>query len=126
MVSLSQYLITIPEIRDTLLFYPNTSLYSIGNRIRYIEYEYINERREYITSAALLSEELQKILTFSKQGKTIQQITDILVTKDLTDEEVSEFVKELIDNQILVSELEPHVSGEIFYLLLFLYSKERN
>ncbi|WP_407475511.1 lantibiotic dehydratase family protein [Elizabethkingia anophelis] len=126
LVSLSQYLITIPEIRDTLLFYPNTSLYRTGNRIRYIEYEYINERREYITSAALLSEELQKTLTFSKQGKTIQQITDILVTKDLTDEEASEFVKELIDNQILVSELEPHVSGGDFLpTLISLFKKRR-
>lgn len=114
LVSLAQYFVQQPEVRNKLLFYPNNSIYKVGSRIRYIEYQYTGGKREYIISLAPLSEELQQILNFSKEGKTIQQIAEILIDEEITEEEALEFVEELIDNQILVSELEPNVSGNDF------------
>lgn len=114
LVSLAQYFVQQPEIRNKLLFYPNNSIYKVGSRIRYIEYQYTEGKREYIISLAPLSEELQQILNFSKEGKTIQQIAEILIDEKITQEEAIEFVEELIDNQVLVSELEPNVSGNDF------------
>ncbi|MDV7697834.1 lantibiotic dehydratase family protein [Chryseobacterium soli] len=96
------------------MFFPNNSIYKVGYNIRYIEYQYTGGKREYIISSAPLSEELQQILDFSKQGKTIQQIAEILIDEEITKEEVIEFVEELIDNQVLVSEFEPNVSGNDF------------
>jgi len=114
LVSLAQYFVQQPEIRNKLLFYPNNSIYKVGSRIRYIEYQYTGGKREYIISLAPLSEELQQILNFSKEGKTIQQIAKILIDEEITQEEATEFVEELIDNQVLVGELEPNVSGNDF------------
>jgi len=114
LVALSQFFATKPELKNRLLYFPNNSIYKVGNKIRYVEYEYINGKRGYIISSAPLSEELQQILEFSKQGKTIEKIAGILVNSEITKEEVLEFMEELIDNQVLVSELEPNVSGNDF------------
>lgn len=114
LVSLAQYFVQQREVRNKLLFYPNNSIYKVGSKIRYIEYQYTEGKREYIISLAPLSEELQQILNFSKEGKTIQQIAEILINEEITKEEAVEFVEELINNQVLVSELEPNVSGNDF------------
>ncbi|CAA7390283.1 hypothetical protein CHRY9393_02585 [Chryseobacterium fistulae] len=53
-------------------------------------------------------------MNFSKEGKTIEQIAEILIDEEITQEEAIEFVDELINNQVLVSELEPNVSGDNF------------
>jgi hypothetical protein len=124
LVSLAQHFVQLPEIRNKLLFFPNNSIYKVGSRIRYIEYQYTGGKREYIISLAPLSEELQQILNFSKEGKTIRQIAEILIDEEIEDsptlrrqitkEEAIEFIEELINNQVLVSELEPYVSGNDF------------
>jgi len=114
LVGLSNHLVKTPEIRNKLLFYPNNSIYTVRNRIRYVEYQYTQGQREYIISSAPLSEELQNILDFSKKGKTIQQLSALLIDEEITREEATEFINELIDNQVLVSELEPNVSGKDF------------
>ncbi|MBB6372573.1 lantibiotic dehydratase family protein [Chryseobacterium shigense] len=114
LVGLAHYFVTVPEIRNRLLFYPNNSIYTIGNKIRYIEYQYTSGKRDYIISSAPLSDEIQHILDFSAHGKTITQIAGILVNDEINKEEAEEFINELIDNQVLVSELEPTVSGNDF------------
>lgn len=114
LVSLAQHFVQLPEIRNKLLFFPNNSIYKVGSRIRYIEYQYSEGKREYIISSAPLSEELQQILNFSKEGKSIRQIAEILIDEKIIQDEALEFVEELIDNQVLISELEPNVSGNDF------------
>lgn len=114
LVALSQNFVKIPEIKNQLLFYPNNSIYKTGDKIRYVEYEYNKGKRDYIISSAPISDELQQILNSSKQGKTIQQIVNILINDEVDEDEAKEFVEELIDNQVLVSELEPIVSGDDF------------
>lgn len=71
-------------------------------------------KREYIISSAPISQALQQVLNFSGQGKTIQQIVKILINEKIAEEEAIEFIVELIENQVLVSELEPIVSGSDF------------
>lgn len=114
LVSLAQYFVQRPDIRKKLLFYPNNSIYKVGSRIRYMEYQYVRGKREYIISLVPLSEELQQVLDFSKHGRTLEDIAGIIINNEITKNEAAEFVEELIDNQILVSELEPNVSGQDF------------
>lgn len=114
LVALSKNLEKNPSIQYKLLFFPNNSIYAIGNTIRYIEYQYTEGKREYIISSAPISDELEKILEFSKDGKTIAEISGILVDDEITKDDAMEFIQELIENQVLVSELEPNVSGDDF------------
>jgi len=114
LVGLSKSFTLIPEIKNQLLFFPNNSVYIIGDKIRYVEYEYNNGKRQYIISSAPFSDELEQVLHFSKEGKTIFQIAEILINDEISLEDASEFIDELIENQVLVSELEPTVSGDDF------------
>lgn len=114
LVSLAKTLEKNPDIKNQIQYFPNNSIYTIGKKIRYVEYEYKEGKREYIISSAPLSEELSQILNFSKQRKTISQIAEVLISEEITHEEAKEFLEELIDNQVLVSELEPNVSGGDF------------
>ncbi|STD11456.1 lantibiotic dehydratase family protein [Chryseobacterium carnipullorum] len=118
LVSLAQHFVKTKEIREQLLFYPNNSIYKIGNKIRYIEYQYTRGKRDYIISSAPLSEELKQILDFSQSGKTICEMTKTLVNEEITFAEAEEFIEELIDNQLLVSQLEPNVSETDFLEVL--------
>lgn len=118
LVALSQHFVQIPEIRNQILFCPNNSIYKIGSKIRYIEYEIKDGKREYSISSAPLSEELNQVLEFSKQSKTIKQIAEILINSEINLEEAEEFIEELIENQMLVTELEPVVSGDDFLNIL--------
>lgn len=124
LVALSEYFVTIPRIKNKIHFFPNNSIYRIGNRIRYIEYEYNNGKRDYIISSAQLSEQLQQILDFSNSGKLIDDIAEILIDSEITKNDAIEFIDELIENQVLVSELEPNVSGPDFLERLISISKE--
>ena len=87
LVGLSQFFVKVPNIRKQLLFFPNSSIYKIRNRIRYIEYEFVNRKREYIISSAQLSQELKNVLDCSNEGKTIQELSNILINDDITEEE---------------------------------------
>lgn len=114
LIALSRHFLKISEIRDNLLFYPNNSIYQIGNRIRYIEYGYNNGNRNFSISSAPLSEELQFILDTSKEGKSIKSLIESLVNSDITEHDAREYIQELIENQLLISEIEPNVSGRDF------------
>ena len=114
LVSLSLSLANKPEIKNQLLFYPNNSLYKAGNQLRYIEYSYENTRRIHSIEAVTPTAYLNKILENAKHGKQIHELAKILVTEDISTEEAIAYIEELVSNQILVSELEPSVSGTDF------------
>lgn len=119
LVSLSQHVLSIPDIKKQLLFFPNNSIYRIGNKIRYIEYETKGMNRDYTISSAPFSKELERILDFSKNGKTIPQLSTFIKNEEVSSEEVLEYIEELIVNRVLVSELKPNISGIDFLDSIF-------
>lgn len=99
-------------IKNQLLFYPNSTLYRIANQCRYIEYELKNNKCSYSLEGVVNNSYLTKILLEAENGKTIMQLATSLLEKDIPFENASDFVVELIKNQILVSELELSVTGK--------------
>jgi hypothetical protein len=99
-------------IKEKLNFYPNNSLFAVGNLLRYIESKY-NDNSTLVQKMIEVesSDYLIKIIQFCDEGKSISQISNLLVDDDIEFDEAKEFVIELIDSQILVSELEQTVSG---------------
>jgi len=114
LVALSQDIVKIKSIRAQLKFYPNSSLYKIGRQFRYVEYSYVNTKRVHHIMGVNYTRYLDKIINASKEGKTVQQLAEILIDKEINSNEACAFIEKLIDSQLLISELEPAVSGSEF------------
>ena len=110
--ALIQYLEKLPELRFQLLYYPNDSIYELGGCIRYVEYTYKNTHRIHRLVSIESSDYLHKILSIASSGVKIEILIKFLMQEEnVSEEEAREFVLELIDAQILKSELEPAVTG---------------
>lgn len=102
------------DFKDKLRFYPNNSIYKIGKQLRYVEYKYINSRRYHNIVAVDNSEYIQKVLGKAKKGALIYDLAEILVEDEISYDEAYDFIEELIESQLLLSELEPTVTGDEF------------
>ena len=114
--ALAQKISEIPAIKYSLKYTLNSSIYRIGEEIRYIEYSYIDGQRKHQISSIIWSDYIQLVLDLCKTGAKIQEIVVHLIEDDISEEQATFFVEQLIDSQLLVSELEPSITGEEFIL----------
>lgn len=112
--ALAQELVKNPVIKEHLTYYPNTSIYQIGDELRYIEYQYIDGKRMHQISAVTDSEYLQKVLQLSKNGASYTDLIHAIIDDEVTAEEAQPFIDQLIASQILVHNLEPSITGDNF------------
>ena len=99
------------ESRSFLRFFPNTSLYSFEDEIRYVEYSNISGRK-YKISSIEKSEYVLSTLNAAKGGAYFESLTGRLVDDEISIEDASEFINAMIDNQLLISELEPTLTDD--------------
>ncbi|WP_438965907.1 lantibiotic dehydratase family protein [Flavobacterium sp.] len=98
-------------LQKQLLYKPNTTLYSVGDYYRYVEYYYLDQRRTYCISSFRKNYFLEIIVDKAKKGLKIEELSNLIIDSESEREEASEFIKELIENQILVSNLEATITG---------------
>ena len=111
-VSLAQHISVQPFVKPYLEFRTNSALYKMGDKHRFVEYFYRNKSRVHQISSVDASEYLDRILEKALEGGYISELADTIVDEDISKEEALGFVDELIDNQIIVSALEPSVTGD--------------
>lgn len=107
-------LIRKKELKDKIKYYPNTSLYAIGKKIRYIETKYTTNRRKYQIAEVEKTSYLNFVINKAKDGRSTQELVDLLVNDYITINDATEYIYELIDAQILVAELSNSVTGDDF------------
>lgn len=114
--ALSLYISQIPEIISEFRFYSNTSLYPVGYQWRYIEYYYSSGNRVHQISSVQQDSLINKIIRSAQQGISFSDVKKIvgLTGVECTDEEVLDYFKDLITSNVLISELEPAITGEDF------------
>lgn len=100
------------NIKDKLRYHINTTLYHTHNKLRYIEYNSFKGKRKYSFSEVKLSHYLDYIIQMTTLcPRTIEELANEIISADITLIDAKEFINELIDSQILISEFEPSVSG---------------
>ncbi|PSL48028.1 thiopeptide-type bacteriocin biosynthesis protein [Chitinophaga niastensis] len=103
----------LPAVSNVLYYYPNNSIYKSGDKYRYAEYTITNNRRKYLLTAVEDSVFIEKIIRETASGLTIPAMVQIILTEDNTipEEEAIAFVRELIDAQLLIADIEPKITG---------------
>jgi hypothetical protein len=109
--SFLQELFKRDDVKPFLTYFPNSSLYSISEFYRYVEYKYVNKKREYAINALRKSDYLDLLLKEAKNGLTIERMVQLLVSDASENEDALEFINELIESQIVVSNLESTITG---------------
>jgi len=110
--SLIHHLSMVPIIKKQANYYPNNTLYSFGETLRYVSYKYVNSKKRYLLEQVEKSNYLDLIINRSTDGVTIKDLLCQLADDDISITEGEKFIETLIENQILVSDLEPTVTGE--------------
>lgn len=110
--ALTQYIESIPEIQDNLIYYPNDSIYDINDKIRYVEYYNKGVIRIHQIQEVSDVHYIKKVLERAYYGGTIKDLAQTIIEKDITLDDAENFVKQLIRSQILKSEIEIHLTGD--------------
>ncbi|MBX9787995.1 MAG: lantibiotic dehydratase [Pirellulales bacterium] len=100
-----------PDVRRELVFRPNSSLYRVADRWRYAEARGAGQSRSYQLVAIDACPYLQAVLDRAATGGTPAELAEALTAHEIESEDALAFVNELIDSQILTSDLEPAVTG---------------
>ena len=114
LVALSQDFAKKEHIKSQLTYFPNSSLYSIGDQLRYIEYFYVESRRQHHIVEIDHSPYLEKVLQLASEGASLKALAEQLMDETISAEEAYGFLDELLESQVLTSNLEPSVSGPPF------------
>jgi len=115
------------KIREYLKFSTNTSIYRVGSFYRYVEYKIKNKKREHSLVELEADEVLELIFNeTSKSTKTITELVRVLLSciEGVTEEDVREYIKGLIDAQILVSDLDIVINNESPLSQIILFFEE--
>ncbi len=109
--ALIQQIEQMPDVRSQLLYFPNDSLYKIGGKYRYIEYRYQKTQRLHEVISVEIDEFLENVLSIAANGATIHELSQGLVCDDITQYEAEEYLNDIIDSQIIKSDIDPSVVG---------------
>ncbi len=110
--ALAQHLAALPFIKSRLHFFPNNSIYKTGDEFRFIEYKYESSARMHQISSVHVFDYIELVLGKAASGITTDEMIDLLCSEnEVTTEEASEFIDELINAQVLISELDPSITG---------------
>ncbi|GAB4033907.1 lantibiotic dehydratase [Spirosoma jeollabukense] len=104
-------LVKKPAIRSQLRFFPTNASYLVGDELRYIEHDDTGSERHYFTASVTASAPLMAVLQRAQTGATPAQLAEPLMTAGINSATAATFVDQLIEQQLLVSDLEPMLTG---------------
>lgn len=104
------------DVRNALTFRPNSSLYEAADRVRYVESRVNGRARTYHLVAVEKSDCIASTLHRAANGATAHELASALAAElaadEVTFEDAAQFVRQLIDDQILIPDLALPVTGD--------------
>ncbi len=102
-----------------LKFYPNNTLFLVGNQWRYVEYQFKDTTRFHNLVAIDNNDVLSKLMQMSVNGESFDRLLKTIIGFDVEESEAESYLFELIENQVLISSLYPSISGQEYQSRLF-------
>src|SRR6266536_3479477 len=101
-----------PQLRKIFVYEPNSSLYEAAGRLRLAEARLGDNGRSYHLVAVDKSPYLTAALERARGGAALEAVAEVLVDDEISHTEAEEYVAELVDNQLLVTDARPLVTGD--------------
>ncbi|MNK08293.1 hypothetical protein D3C87_262240 [compost metagenome] len=108
----------LENVRSQLTYFPNSSLAKVGNTWKYISFSFIAQQNNTEEMNIHSNEILAMLIRESKNGLHIGDLIQLIAAEGYAEEEAIAYVGQLIDQQVLVSELYPHVTGNEFQAVI--------
>ena len=115
---LTEYIGKLPNVKKHLKYFVNNSLYRTGDSFRYAQFRLKNKNRSYYLTSIKATAFLEKILKIAQNGAIVADFANAIVDDKINETMATNYVNKLINSQILVSELEPTVTGDEFFKVL--------
>jgi lantibiotic biosynthesis protein len=102
-----------PDVRPHLSLRPNDTLLAVGDDLRYVEYVYEDDKRQraHRTVAIERNPYLDGMLAAARGGATIDALALAVADDRVSAEEAAAYAGELLENQVLRSNLAPAMTG---------------
>ncbi|MEN5196968.1 lantibiotic dehydratase [Sphingobacterium faecium] len=94
-----------------LAYFTNTTLLETSNYFKYIEFKETDNKRSYHWTKVAKNPLLKCILDFAKEGKHFFEIVHFLQQIGIPEAKADHYLRQLIEIKLLISELEPVVTG---------------
>ncbi len=107
------------DLKSKFKYYSNNSLYRVTDKWRYTESRFSDQRTIHDLVHIDNNPVLSKIIKVAKGGIDIPSCIRMIVKLGYSDGEAKAYTEELIQAQVLVSEIHPIVSGEPYQDFLF-------
>ncbi|WP_165851829.1 lantibiotic dehydratase family protein [Chryseobacterium pennipullorum] len=100
------------EVRSALKYFVNDSLYKVGNSHRYYFVKKADNNKDYKFDVVDIevSGYLNKIIAKAQSGATLSELCSVL-GPEFSEEEIYDYLNELIDSQIIICELSLQLTG---------------
>ncbi len=100
---------------NTLMYYTNNTLYKVDDVWKYIKIDFDGNTDSTDVFTVPDSPILLSIVEQAKEGISIGDMVDSIKKEGYEEDDIRAYINDLIDNQIIVSELFPSVSGEDYH-----------
>jgi thiopeptide-type bacteriocin biosynthesis protein len=101
-----------PRLRRALTYEPNSGLYEVAGRLRLTEARLAENGRSYHLVAVDTSPYLTAALERARGGAPLDAVAGVLVDDEISQTEAEDYVQELVDSQLLVSDARPLLTGD--------------
>ena len=114
------------EIRAILKYYPNNSMYKVMDKYRFVEYYFKDKARCHKISEVDINDYLEQTIKIAQKGATINELIKPITDDNISIEDATAFINQVIDSQFFVNELEFTLTGDDYLeSLLVVLAEER-
>jgi thiopeptide-type bacteriocin biosynthesis protein len=109
--ALADAIVRDPATRARLIYRPNSTLYRAAGRVRLAVGRLDGKQRSYDLISVEPTSYLDATLMRAEAGATLDALASALAEQGFDRAEADEYVRDLVDSQILVSDVSPAVTG---------------
>jgi thiopeptide-type bacteriocin biosynthesis protein len=104
-----------PKIMNSVNWFSNNTIYTVSDKTRYIEYRVNKNSRTHHLAVVDSSEYVRLVLERAQNGATISEIIEVLITEEISSDEATSFIEEMIGGCLLIPDIEPLVTGKEYH-----------